>query len=203
MLVYVIINNITGRKYVGQTSKDLNIRWEEHTRIRSRPFCSYLYNAICKYGSENFIIQPLVIIGTKWEANLYEQGLIKAFGTKAPNGYNLTEGGDGGTGYVFTDEQRRKVSEGQKGHKISEKTREKLLERNKGNTFSLGSKMSEEHRLKLININTGSKMTGEARHKMSEAHKGKKHTEETKRKMSEAAKRRYSKEASNVLESKL
>ncbi len=193
MLVYLITNNINGMRYVGQTTKSLDARWYDHTHIRNRPSCSYLHNAIDKHGFQNFIIECLVEVRTKEEMDFYECALIKALGTKAPDGYNLTDGGDGVAGYIFTDEQRRKVSEGQIGRKMSEKAKAKLLERNKGNKFSLGVKMPEEHRLKLIAINTGSKRSEEVLDRMSKAHIGKKHTEETKRKMSESAKRRQAK----------
>jgi group I intron endonuclease len=193
MLVYLITNKINGKQYVGQTSKTLDSRWYDHIKIRLRPSCSYLHSAIDKYGADNFTIEMLVAVNTKEESNFYECALIKALGTKAPDGYNLTDGGDGGTGYVFTDEQRRKVSEGQMGRKMSEKARAKLMERNKGNKFSLGTKMSEEHRLKLIALNTGSKLSDETRANMSKAQKGRRHTEETKRKISEAARLRQAK----------
>ena len=192
MLIYLITNKINGKQYVGQTSKSLDARWKDHVQIRFRPSCSYLHSAIDKYGPDNFLVEILVTVQTKEEMNFYERALIKALGTKAPDGYNLTDGGDGGAGYVFTDEQRRKVSEGQRGRKMSQKAREKLLERNKGNTFSSGVKMPEEHRLKLIAINTGSKASEETRAKMSESRKGNKnalgmkHSEETKRKIAEA-----------------
>lgn len=195
MFVYLITNNINGKKYIGQTSRRLEDRWAEHIKPRGKPGCTYLWRAICKYGPEAFSIKPLVIVESKWEMDLYEAGMIKALNTKSPNGYNLTDGGDGVVGYTFTDEQRKKVSIGQIGRKMSEKSRQKLLERNKSNTFSLGIKMPEEHRLKLIKINTGSKMSEEVKKRMSVAHLGKKHTDETKRKLSQSAKRRYQKEA--------
>jgi group I intron endonuclease len=204
MLVYLITNKINGRQYVGQTSKTLESRWYDHINVRNRPSCSYLHNAILKHTPEQFNIETLVIVETKEQMDLYEKVFIKALNTKVPNGYNLTDGGDGVLGYVFTEEQRRKVSEGQRGRKMSAKAKQKLLERNKGNKFSQGVKMPEEHRLRLIAINKGSKRSPEILEKMSKAHKGLKHTEETKIKMSLAAKNRYAKlkEASDGLVNK-
>ena len=199
MFVYVITNKVNGKQYVGQTSKDLNVRWGEHTRIKSVPSCGYLHNAIRKYGADNFDIKPLVIVGTKQEMDFYEKQLISVLDTKAPNGYNLTNGGDGVLGFTFSKEQKQKISKGLVGRRMSDKTRAKLLERNKNNKFSLGRTMPEEHRLMLIRINTGSTRTDDVRRRMSELHKGKKHSEETKRKMSDAAKRRHNKEAPNGL----
>jgi len=193
MLVYLITNKINGKKYVGQTTKTLEQRWFDHINVRKRPSCSYLHSAINKHGPENFEIKTLVIVGTKWEMDLYESGMIKALNTKAPNGYNLTDGGDGCQGYVFTEEQRRKVSSVQMGRKMSDLSRQKLLERNKGNKFSSGVKMTEEHRLRLLKINKEREQSKEERAKRSLAQIGRKHTEETKQKISDAAKRRYAK----------
>lgn len=190
MQVYLISNKIDGKQYIGQTTKTLEARWYDHTQVRKNPSCKYLYSAIQKHGVENFELKTLVIVGTKWEMDLYECGLIKAFNTKAPNGYNLTDGGDGAQGFVFTDEQRQKISLGLMGRKMSEKSRAKLLERNKGNKFSVGTEMSEEHRLKLIRINKGRKHSPEELIKMSVSHLGKKHSEETKKKISDAAEKR-------------
>lgn len=191
MQVYLVTNKIDGKQYVGQTTKTLEMRWFEHTQVRKSPSCRYLYSAIQKHGIENFEVETLVLVSTKEEMDRYECGLIKALGTKAPNGYNLTDGGDGAQGFVFTDEQKLKISLGQIGRKMSEKAREKLLERNKGNKFSVGVRMSEEHRLRLIKINKGRKQSPEEIKKRSLAQKGRKHSEETKKKMSESAKRRY------------
>jgi len=191
MLVYLVTNKINGKQYVGQTTKTLEARWFDHNQTRKNPSCKYLYSAIQKYGVENFQVETLVIVDSKEEMDRNERGLIAALGTKAPKGYNLTDGGDGAQGFVFTLEQRNKISRGLLGRRMSDKARTKLLERNKGNKFSLGVKMPEEHRLKLININKGRKQSVEERAKRSAAQKGRRHSEETKRKMSESAKRRY------------
>lgn len=169
MLVYQITNKIDGKRYIGQTTKSLEDRWKDHIAVRKNPSCRYLYSAIQKHGAENFEVKTLIIVGTKWEMDLYETGLIKAYNTKAPNGYNLTDGGDGAQGFVFTDEQRKKISDGLMGRKMSNIARQKLLERNKGNKFSEGIKMSEEHKLKLIAINKGRKHTEEELQKMAAA----------------------------------
>ena len=174
MFVYLVTNNINGKQYVGQHSgNNLDWYWRRCIRDaigeRKRLHKPNLYNAIRKHGVENFSIVPLVIVGTKEEMDLYEKGMIKALNTKRPNGYNLTDGGDGTL-----------------GRKMTPKARQKLLERNKNNKFSLGTKMPEEHRLKLIRINTGSKRTDEIKVRMAEAHRGLKHTEEAKKKIAAA-----------------
>ena len=78
---------------------------------------------------------------------------------------NLTDGGEGPSGAIISEEDRRKRSEALKGHIVSEETRRKLSEANKDKI------LSEEHK-----------------RKMSEAHKGKICSEETRKKLSEAKK---------------
>lgn len=187
MIVYLITNIVNGKRYVGQSSKTVEGRWKDHTSDRKGTGCTYLKKAINKYGSKSFVLKTLLFVATKNEADYYEKGLIKALNTKAPCGYNLTEGGEGGTGYIFTDEQRKKISLGITGRPMPSLARKKLLERNAGNKFSQGVLMSEEHRLKLIAINTGSKRTPEQLQKQIESHTGLKHTPETKKKMSDRA----------------
>ena len=141
-----------------------------------------------------------------------EQYYIKFFKTLWPNGYNLTEGGDG---VLPSEESRRKMSESHKGQvppnkgiPMSEEQKKKLSESLKGrNTWNKGMKMSDEFKRKNSEshkgIQAGEKnpMFGkhhsdEARKKMSESHKGiqagekhpmfgKHHSEETRKKISE------------------
>lgn len=40
--------------------------------------------------------------------------MIIEYNSLFPNGYNLTSGGDGTPGRIITDEQRKRMSEGQK-----------------------------------------------------------------------------------------
>ena len=85
---------------------------------------------------------------------------------------NLTDGGDGSSGVVRSEETRRKMSTAKKGKTHSEESKIKMSEAQKGNTNWLGKTHSEESKIK-----------------MSEARKGKTnwlgktHSEETKRKL--------------------
>lgn len=56
---------------------------------------------------------------------------------------NMTDGGEGASGNIQTEEVRKKISEFQKGKKPSEETRKKLSESKKG------KKRSEETKLKM------------------------------------------------------
>lgn len=57
--IYKITNQINQKIYIGQTARDIKTRWREH---KSHAICKYdthLYNAINKYGAENFIIEEV------------------------------------------------------------------------------------------------------------------------------------------------
>ena len=60
--IYQITNNINGKIYVGKTVKNnIQERWEEHLKDYKKPRCEKrpLYDAMNKYGSENFSIKEL------------------------------------------------------------------------------------------------------------------------------------------------
>ena len=75
---------------------------------------------------------------------------------------NLTDGGEGSSGWIPSEETKRKISESNKGRIPSEETRRKLSEAGKGKI------LSEEHK-----------------RKNREARKGKIHSEESKKKTRE------------------
>lgn len=94
--IYLIENKINGKKYVGQTSRSLEERWKEHcTEYLKREFEKRpLYDAIKKYGLENFSISLLEEVELP---NLCEREIywINFYNTYYGEGYNATLGGDG------------------------------------------------------------------------------------------------------------
>ena len=178
--IYKITNTLNGKSYIGQTIYDA-----EKTRI-SRHLNGHgsvpIKRAIEKYGQDAFTYEILHDGIIPEFLDDLERGVIEKFNTMAPQGYNLTYGGGGGSP---SEETRRKMSEAHKGKKLSEEHRRKISEAHKDKTFS------EEHRRKLSENNPMKRP--EVRRKQSEAKKGKKGktlSEETRRKMSEARKGR-------------
>ena len=113
---------------------------------------------------------------------------------------NLTNGGDGFSGGIISEETRQNISNAQKGRKHTIESRKKMSLALRGRRFS------EEHKNKIREANTNRVFTEEHRQNLSKAfkglipwnkglvgaqvawNKGIPHTEESRRKMSESHK---------------
>lgn len=93
--IYLIINNINGRRYVGKTTQSIEKRWQEHILDSKREKCETrpLYRAIRKYGVENFSIEEIEECNVNVLSER-EQYWIQHYNTYE-DGYNATLGGDG------------------------------------------------------------------------------------------------------------
>lgn len=107
-IIYKITCLVNGKIYVGQTRQKLSKRISKHKYFskRGRPGVDA---AIAKYGWENFTVEVLEVCPVKM-LNEREIFWIRELNSKAPNGYNLTDGGDGCTGFKHTAESRAKIS---------------------------------------------------------------------------------------------
>ena len=114
------------RVYIGITKQKLNKRWQNGLGyVRS----SYFYNAIMKYGWDNFEHILLFDNLEKEEAETLEQEYIKLYkSNKKGYGFNINEGGFAPT---MTEEQKIKISNSEKGKKVSNETREKISKKNR------------------------------------------------------------------------
>jgi group I intron endonuclease len=167
MFVYLVTNIINQKKYVGQHSKDSLEAYWRHCSNHALSGSSdkpCLYNAVRKYGAENFSIEPLIIVGTKWEMDLYEKALIKILNTRRPAGYNLTDGGDGVLGLKQSEESNEKNRQAHLGIKQSDEAKEKKRLAGLGRRHSEETKQkmsqhakSKEHRQKISIAKMGNK----------------------------------------------
>lgn len=127
--IYVYINNVNGKKYVGQTN-DLKRRFREHKRHKDKS--SLIGAAIQKYGIANFEIKVLVCFCSTSsdirdkKLNDLETYWIKELQTYVydypDNGYNLTSGGKCGRGFHHSEESKRKMSIAKKGKPLITKS---------------------------------------------------------------------------------
>jgi len=95
-IVYMIKNKLDGKVYIGQTRQTLNARMRSHRYHVKKGTHHHLYNAIRKYGWENFEYEHLIDCETIDELNNIEIEKIQKF--KSNNrefGYNIDPGGNG------------------------------------------------------------------------------------------------------------
>ena len=121
-----------GKRYIGITrQKNLNKRWDGGYGYRRQ---KHFFNAICKYGWENFEHVILASGLSAEEAGIAERKCIKHWNTRDPQcGYNTTAGGSRGSiGYRHTEETRRRIGEASRRRIIKEETRRKLSKINAG-----------------------------------------------------------------------
>lgn len=158
--VYIHINKINNKKYVGITSEtDPNKRWKNGLGYKKQ----YFYKAIQKYGWNNFQHKILFKNLTEEQAKQKEVELIALYNTNNNlYGYNQTPGGD----YIpeKTNELKLKISNSLK----------KYYQTDKG----------KKERIKI------SKQQKEYYSTHENFFKGKKHSNKTKKIMSEKAKQR-------------
>ena len=189
MVGYIYLNTDlkTGNQYVGK----------HHYHIEGQLDPNYhgsgvLWTKVLKKRPKELIKEEYIkTCYSEEEMNSDEQYYIKVFDTLYPNGYNLTEGGEG---CVASEETRKKISEAVKGLFVGEKnpmfgkhhseeTKKKMSKSLKGKPApNKGIPMSDEQKKKLSESKKG-KMVGE-KHPMF----GKHLSEEIKKKMSKSLK---------------
>ena len=95
--IYLTVNLITGKKYIGQRSCHCEI--SKDTYLGSGEI---LKKAIKKYGKEHFSKEILEICYSKNELNQKEKQWIEFFdAVNSSDFYNITSGGTGGNTYCF------------------------------------------------------------------------------------------------------
>ena len=151
--IYILTNKINNKQYVGQTiCEDINKRWNQYKKIDKQCIGRCLYNALIKYGINNFKFQIICICFDE-DCNTYEKEYIKKYNTIAPNGYNLMDGGNNSKHHPETIELIRATLKGRLTRPITDAIRLKLSESLRGDKNpNFGKKMSEEQKKKLSEI---------------------------------------------------
>lgn len=133
--IYRILNKITKKCYIGETKcKDVNKRWNQHKQtIEINKGCPALRDAVKRYGIDNFEFSVLIICFDN-ERFKHEIEYIKKYNSVAPNGYNLTNGGEGGgfQGKTHTEEVKNGIKNKLKQKYIDNpELKKQMSERNK------------------------------------------------------------------------
>ena len=120
--IYKIVNSENDKVYIGQTTRSLHIRFNEHLNYKRD---THLTRAFNKYGRCKFnIIKICCVIGSKEyvinKLNKLEMYYIEKYDSRK-NGYNMTDGGEGTPGKYVSDETKQKISNALKGKMVGEK----------------------------------------------------------------------------------
>jgi group I intron endonuclease len=203
--VYIHINKVNNKAYVGQTiyGYDLYKRWKHDgkgylKKDKNGKYTQPIFaNAIKKYGWDSFEHIVWAEHLTEDEANHIEMLLIALFDTTNSNyGYNLRSGGKHST---LSEETKIKISESRKGKyagennpfygkKHTDETKRKMRE----NHADLSGENSPNYR-KILSEETRQKIKDNHADISGENHPnyGQKLSDETRRKISESRKGKY------------
>jgi group I intron endonuclease len=167
-----------GKKYIGKTEVSLKRRLISHRHEANREEStrnSYLYNAVRKYGWENILIEVMEEHDDTDALNEAEVRLIEENKTTDRQfGYNLREGGEGGS---HSEDVKKRIGDANRGEKNGMYGKA---------AWNRGKKLSKEHIENLRKSHLGQKAwnkgmkgqysTGprseEAKQKISAANKG-------------------------------
>lgn len=114
--IYILTNRFDGKQYVGKDGK-LPRRPNQHLNGKDNS-CKHIHNAIMKYGKDAFHIEivryPNISPEALAEVEKWKIRQLDSF----HNGYNLTEGGDGTSGYKHTAEFKAKIGQLNRQHNL-------------------------------------------------------------------------------------
>ena len=165
--VYIHINKINNKKYIGITKTSTVKRWGKNGSGYTRDKNSVFGRSIEKYGWENFIHEIFETLRTR----------DKRYG------YNIQPGGQlGNAGVIFSEESREKMRKSKVGKKLSEEHKKHISDSLKGHK---PPNFTEESKDKLRSANLGKTLSDETRAKISNALLGIVRSEETKQKISD------------------
>lgn len=93
--IYIIRNICNDKVYIGQTSRTIEARWQQHKQAAKRGdnYGIVLYNAMRKYGINNFYISKVEEVNLD-QINERQIYWIKFYNSQVPNGYNVRSGGE-------------------------------------------------------------------------------------------------------------
>lgn len=158
MIIYKATNKINGKCYIGQTRHSLEHRKAIHIRYAKKGLNTHFYQAIRKYGEENFEWEIMCSTNDKKRLNELETFYITKYDS-IKHGYNMVDGGDNNImdiesvktkhdEIMKSPEVRKKISDSMKkliadGNFFTEEHRRKLSESAKGNhNFGTGDTRS-------------------------------------------------------------
>lgn len=180
---------------IGINSKSYKVPYNRANSKRNRSeFWHYIVN------KTDYNVEIVFDNLTRNEACEKEIELIAFYGRRDLNNgtlVNMTDGGDGLSGHVFSEDHKKKIGEKHKGRIFSEDTRRKMSVSAKSKILTEDHKQNISKALIGNKYSLGFKHTEETKKKVSEAGKGrqpmlgKNHSEETKIQIAKAMKGRF------------
>lgn len=170
--IYYLINSVNNKVYVGKTSTSIKQRWKEHCTATRNKSQHAIHRAMRKHGIEKFQIKTLSENVPSEELNKMEIIWIILMNSLPPNGYNMTQGGQGGSP---TDAVREKIIKNITERWSDPELRAKYLE----------IMRQPERRKKISTGNKKASTDPETKQRRSEAAKKKWEDEEFRKKLSE------------------
>lgn len=140
MLIYKITNMVNGKLYVGQTTRTLDERKWQHINNAKKGTKTHLYNAMRKYGIDNFVFEKICDVDNIEDLNILERYYIAKYDC-INSGYNMVDGGNNNV--MFLDNVKKKHSESMRSEKTRIKISQSMKKYRKENPFT------DEHRHKL------------------------------------------------------
>ena len=102
--IYRLTNLVTKKTYIGKSVNfKRRMRQHKHSMKKGK---AYLSRSIRKHGWDKFKKEIIIDDVPEEDLSNLEISYIEVENTMCPNGYNLTKGGQGTSGYKYTPEQR-------------------------------------------------------------------------------------------------
>jgi group I intron endonuclease len=168
--VYTVLCAATGKRYIGQTTYSVHLRWLGHLSLlrRGKHPNRFLQEDWNTHGCNAFTVHPVADYDDRAKADDKERALIGEC-REARIAYNMQSGGK--AGYEHAEESLKRFSEcmkgkqNSKGHKNrlgtthSQETRDKISRNRKGQRWD----GMEEHIARLASVRRGQRI-GEKAH---------------------------------------
>lgn len=160
MIIYKVTNKVNGKIYIGQTIRTLEQRKWQHLDAAKNGCKTHFYNAIRKYGEENFVFEIIDEASSLQELNELERYYIAKFNC-IENGYNMVDGGNNNVMFLDdvkqkhlesmrSDETRAKISKTmkkyRKEHPWTDEQKRKFAISKYGNKNFAGHTLTEKHK---------------------------------------------------------
>ncbi len=156
-IIYLLIDCTNDFEYVGQTTRTFEARFNQHKSGKQ-----YIDRIIRERGESLIETAILKVCYSRKELDFWERHFIRSRNTKFPNGYNMTDGGEGTSGIERSPEYRAKLSAamtGEKNHRYGKKNTPEHTARIVASVK--GKKLSSEHCAKIKAALTGKPFTKE------------------------------------------